>query len=127
MFHDGVGGFAQLFKSRKRNDDLAPYPLFDGSCRDTMEFYRTVFGGELTATKVKDSPAKDQMPPFQQDRVLNARLLSELEDRVRKTRRERRSYEPAEGAILWRVWGAKRQIWSSMDVPDKQRAPKRNP
>lgn len=55
---------------------LAPYLLFDGSCREAMEFYKTVFGGELTALKVKDSPAKDHMPPFQQDKILNARLKS---------------------------------------------------
>jgi PhnB protein len=53
---------------------LTPYLLFDGNCLEAMQFYRTCFGGELSATKVKDSPAKDQMPlPFQ-DRILNARL-----------------------------------------------------
>ena len=55
---------------------LMPYLLFDGSCGQAMEFYRSVFGGELSLTKVKDSPAKAQMQPFQQDKVLNARLKS---------------------------------------------------
>jgi PhnB protein len=55
---------------------LTPYLLFDGSCCEAMEFYKSVFGGELTATKVKDSPAKDHMPAIQQDKVLNARLRS---------------------------------------------------
>jgi uncharacterized glyoxalase superfamily protein PhnB len=32
------------------------------------------FGGELTATQVKDSPAKDFMPAFQQEKIVNARL-----------------------------------------------------
>jgi len=53
---------------------LTPYLLFDGSCHDAMQFYKSVFGGELVATKVKDSPAKDHMPAFQQDKVINARL-----------------------------------------------------
>jgi PhnB protein len=55
---------------------LTPYLLFDGSCLEAMKFYKLVFGGELTATKVKDSPAKDHMPAFQQEKVVNARLRS---------------------------------------------------
>ena len=55
---------------------LTPYLLFDGSCYAAMEFYKSVFAGELTTTKVKDSPAKDHMPAFQQDKVVNARLRS---------------------------------------------------
>lgn len=55
---------------------LTPYLLFDGSCQEAMEFYRSVFGGELTATKVKESPVKDRMPSFQQDKMINARLRS---------------------------------------------------
>ena len=53
---------------------LTPYLLFDGKCREAMEFYRSCLGGKLTLTAVKDSPAKDGMPAFQQDKVLNAHL-----------------------------------------------------
>jgi PhnB protein len=56
---------------------LTPYLLFDGSCHEAMEFYKSVFGGELTSTKVKDSPAKDHMPAFQQEKTINARLRSD--------------------------------------------------
>lgn len=55
---------------------LTPYLLFDGSCREAMEFYHTVFGGELSMTKVSESPAKDQMPVIQQNKTINARLKS---------------------------------------------------
>lgn len=55
---------------------LTPYLLFDGCCREAMEFYRSCFGGKLTAIQVKDSPAKDRMPDFQQERILNAHLKS---------------------------------------------------
>ncbi len=55
---------------------LTPYLLFDGTCHDAMEFYQTVFGGELTSIKVKDSPARDHMPAFQQEKTINARLRS---------------------------------------------------
>jgi PhnB protein len=53
---------------------LMPYLLFDGRCRQAMEFYQSCLGGDLTLTKVKDSPAKDQMSAAQQDKVLNAQL-----------------------------------------------------
>jgi PhnB protein len=53
---------------------LTPYLLFDGSCHKAMEFYKSCFSGELTATKVKDSPAQDHMPAVQQEKILNARL-----------------------------------------------------
>lgn len=59
---------------RRQMTTLTPYLLFDGSCREAMEFYHTVFGGELSVTKVSESPAKDQMPAFQQGKTINARL-----------------------------------------------------
>jgi len=55
---------------------LTLYLLFDGNCHLAMEFYKSCFGGELTYTKVKDSPAKDMMPPVQQEKILNAELKS---------------------------------------------------
>jgi PhnB protein len=55
---------------------LTPYLLFDGNCHEAMTFYQSCFGGELTAKKVKDSPAKDHMPPVQFDKTINARLKS---------------------------------------------------
>ncbi|MDE1938817.1 MAG: VOC family protein [Alphaproteobacteria bacterium] len=55
---------------------LIPYLLFDGSCAEAMTFYRSVLGGKLSILKVKDSPAKDRMPAFQQEKVLNARIES---------------------------------------------------
>jgi PhnB protein len=59
---------------RRQMTTLTPYLLFDGSCREAMEFYHAVFGGELSVTKVSESPAKDQMPAFQQGKTINARL-----------------------------------------------------
>jgi PhnB protein len=56
--------------------NLTPYLLFDGNCHQAMEFYKSCFGGELSATKVKDSPVKDHLPAVQQDKIINARLLS---------------------------------------------------
>ena len=56
--------------------NLMPYLLFDGTCREAMEFYHSVFGGELHMTRVSDSPAKTQMPAFQQNKTINAHLKS---------------------------------------------------
>lgn len=56
--------------------NLTPYLLFEGSCAPAMEFYHSVFGGDLKVLKVKDSPAKDHMPAFQQEKILNAQLTS---------------------------------------------------
>lgn len=56
---------------------LTPYLLFDGNCKQAMEFYKSCFGGELTEMRVKDSPAKDAMPASQHDRIINARLKTE--------------------------------------------------
>ena len=53
---------------------LTPYLLFDGKCQQAMDFYTSCFGGELTSTKVKDSPATDFMPAVQQEKIVNARL-----------------------------------------------------
>jgi PhnB protein len=55
---------------------LTAYLLFDGNCHEAMEFYQSCFGGELTVMKVKDSPVKDQMPAFQLDKTINARLTN---------------------------------------------------
>ena len=55
---------------------LTPYLLFNGTCREAMEFYKSCLGGELELTKVKDSGARDQMPAFQQEKVLTAKLRS---------------------------------------------------
>lgn len=53
---------------------LTPYLLFDGKCAEAMRFYQMCLGGNLTLTKVKDSPAKSQMADAQQEKVLNAHL-----------------------------------------------------
>ena len=55
---------------------LTPYLLFDGTCYKAMEFYKSCFGGELIATKVKDSPARDYMPAVQLEKTIHARLKS---------------------------------------------------
>ena len=58
--------------------NLTPFLLFDGNCADAMAFYQSCLGGELTITKIVDTPMKDQMPPGQHHKVAHARLKSGL-------------------------------------------------
>ena len=55
---------------------LTPYILFDGNCKQAMEFYQSCLGGELTQMKVGDSSAKEYMPAYQHHKIVNARLKS---------------------------------------------------
>jgi len=41
---------------------LEPYIFFKGNCREAMEFYKTVFGGELEMQTMGEVPADVDMP-----------------------------------------------------------------
>ncbi len=53
-----------------------PFLLFDGDCAEAMTFYHKCLGGELTLTKLGDSPMKDMLPPEKHSRIINAHLKS---------------------------------------------------
>jgi PhnB protein len=53
-----------------------PFLLFDGNCDEAMTFYHECLGGELTLTKLGDTPMKDQFPPNKHNRIINAHLKS---------------------------------------------------
>jgi PhnB protein len=53
-----------------------PFLLFDGNCAEAMTFYHRCLGGELTLTKLGDTPMKDQFPPEKHNRIINAHLKS---------------------------------------------------
>jgi PhnB protein len=55
---------------------LTPFLLFDGNCAEAVAFYQSCLGGELTITKVGDTPMKNQMPPEQHHKVAYANLKS---------------------------------------------------
>jgi PhnB protein len=56
--------------------NLTPFLLFDGNCAEAMTFYQSCFSGELTLTKLKDTPMKDQMPPEKHNKITYASLKS---------------------------------------------------
>ena len=56
--------------------NCTPFLLFDGTCAEAMTFYHQCLGGELTLTKLGDTPMKDQFPPEKHNRIINAHLKS---------------------------------------------------
>ena len=55
---------------------LNPYLNFYGRCTEAMNFYKEIFGGELSIQLAGDSPAKDQMPPHLHNQVMHSHLKS---------------------------------------------------
>ena len=58
--------------------NLVPFLLFDGDCAEAMTFYQSCLGGELSITKVGETPMKGQMPLEQHHKVAFANLKSGL-------------------------------------------------
>ena len=59
---------------------LNPYLTFNGNCKEAMNFYKDVLGGELNLMTVGESPMAGQMPPKFKDSILHSSLKTgELE------------------------------------------------
>ncbi len=53
--------------------NLIPYLVFPGTCKEAMEYYASIFEGEITnMTTFKDSPVP--APKEAQDRIFNSEL-----------------------------------------------------
>ena len=73
---------------------LTPFLLFDGNCAEAMAFYHSGLGGELTLTKLGDTPMGDNAAPELHHKVAYAHLKSrDIEfsatDWMHETRRPR--------------------------------------
>jgi PhnB protein len=56
--------------------EIAPYLNFNGNCREAMEFYQKVLGGEMQAMMThRGSEAEQYVPAEWADKVLHARLV----------------------------------------------------
>jgi PhnB protein len=53
---------------------LNPYISFEGNAREAMEFYKTVFGGELTLSTFGEAGMTDGVKPEQ---IMHAMLIAE--------------------------------------------------
>ncbi len=74
-----------------------PFLLFDGNCAEAMTFYHECLGGELTLTKLADTPMKDQFPPEKHNRLINAHLKSGAIDISATDWMASPAYEPKQG------------------------------
>lgn len=54
---------------------LDPYLFFDGNCEEAMEFYKSVFGGDLNISRMGDAP---DTKPEDKDRVMHAILEGDI-------------------------------------------------
>ncbi|MEO8231117.1 MAG: VOC family protein, partial [Ignavibacteriota bacterium] len=55
---------------------LTNYLLLNGNCKQAMEFYKSVFNGELSMTEVGNSPMKAYFPETMHSKIVNAKLTS---------------------------------------------------
>ena len=55
---------------------LLPYLTFDGKCQEAMEFYKAVFGGELTLNYFRDMYG--DMPEADKHKVMHAALENDF-------------------------------------------------
>ena len=55
---------------------LTTYILLNDSCKQAMEFYKSVFNGELSMTEVGNSPMKVYFPEAMHHKIVNAKLTS---------------------------------------------------
>lgn len=55
---------------------LNAYLVFNGNCKEAMEFYKGYLGGELQLNTVGGSPVAAQMPAEMQDKILHSMLTS---------------------------------------------------
>ena len=60
--------------------NFTPYLLLKGNCAEAMQFYHTIFGGELKLMTVSDTPMQNQLSAEQQEKIINARLKSDIID-----------------------------------------------
>jgi PhnB protein len=56
--------------------NLKPFLLFEGNCAEAMTLYQSCLGGQLTVTRIADTPMKAQVPPELHQRVAFANLKS---------------------------------------------------
>src|SRR2546425_13191819 len=80
--------------------NCTPFLLFDGNCAEAMTFYQKCLGGELTLTKLGDTPMKDQLPPEKHNGIINAYLKSGAIDISATDWMASPALEPIQGNML---------------------------
>lgn len=55
---------------------LNPYIGFNGKCREAMNFYKSIFGGELDLLEVGGSPMEQMWPSGAKDAIFHSHLTN---------------------------------------------------
>jgi PhnB protein len=53
---------------------LNPYLTFNGNCKEAMNFYKQIFGGELSLMTAGESPVASEMPAKYHHSILHSSL-----------------------------------------------------
>ncbi len=58
---------------------FCPYMVFNGSCAEAAEFYRSAFQGELNIMRFKDAPPNPEFPlsKLMAEKVLHAEIIAD--------------------------------------------------
>lgn len=56
---------------------LIPYLTFNGNCKEAMNYYKSIFGGELSLMVAGETPAASQMPPKYHNQILHSSLKTD--------------------------------------------------
>ncbi len=78
---------------------LQPYIFFYGRCAEALEFYKSALGGTYEAGFVRDSPAREHMPPGSDDRVMHASFTAGDLAFLASDGRETKTIDPDEGYV----------------------------
>jgi PhnB protein len=65
------------FEQENKMAQLNSFLVFNGNCREAMQFYQKCFEGKLSLNTVRGSPTAAQMPPEMQDKILFASLIGD--------------------------------------------------
>ncbi len=57
--------------------NIYPYLIFEGNCREAMNFYHQCLGGELTIMRVSETPLAVQFPSDYGDKTVHSRLIKD--------------------------------------------------
>lgn len=104
-----------------------PFLLFDGNCAEAMTFYHQCFGGELTLTKLSETPMKNQFPSEKHNRIIYAHLKSGAVDISATDWMASPSFEPIQGNtfaiyIVGKTYNELKAVFSKLaEGADKER------
>jgi PhnB protein len=59
---------------------ITPYIVFDGQCRNALDYYQEVLGGTVQMTSVGDSPMRSAFRAEDYDKIVHGRLRSPSAD-----------------------------------------------